>query len=134
MFSMGFRRISQEFQTEPKGDERGKEMDAGVAMAQVAKPLDTGDAKADARHMLTHLPKRADCEGCRLGKTKHKRLTAAAETYVKAPDRMTAHRQGVKANPGAARNQEAKEKFIRDYNFYAGRANLPLWDMGDVTS
>ena len=70
----------------------------------------------------------------REGNSHTKRLTAAPDTYVDAPDRKAGSELAVKANPGAARNQEAKEKFIRDYDFYAGRANLPLWDVGDVCS
>ena len=70
----------------------------------------------------------------RSGKARTKRLTAAPGTYVDAPSRKAGSQLAVKANPGAARNQEAKEKFIRDYDFYAGRANLPLWDVGDVCS
>jgi len=66
--------------------------------------------------------------------TRHFSLTAVPGTYKPAPSRQVAHERGVKANPGAARNQEAQEQFVRDYNFYAGRADLPLWDVGEVCS
>ena len=67
-------------------------------------------------------------------KPHHMQATAEPRTFRSAPSRKVAHERGMKANPGAARNQEAKEEFIRDYNFYAERADLPLWDVGDVCS
>ena len=68
----------------------------------------------------------------REGKACTKRLTAAPDTYVDAPSRKAGSELAVKANPGAARNEEYRQKFIDDYNAVRWRRGLPAWDAAEA--
>ena len=68
----------------------------------------------------------------RKGKAHHFSATAEPRTFKSAPSRKVAHERGVKANPGAARNEEDRRKFIGDYNAVRRRRGLPAWDAAEA--